>query len=212
MPFFSCPFPAFLVCLALNVISFGQQTTNSAPNAGSQPEQQSLADMARKLRKDKPAEVRMTDADTKELFGAVDKVFEFTSEDTGIPKHTSVKKALVGPADIEKFTKDRMARAEYSQRFARSELTMKKFGLLPRDFNLREFLVKSNGQSIPGLYNEETKTIWLLNTISMDKQGPILAHELTHALQDQNYDLKHWAKAGEKRTKDGEDSSTDESA
>ena len=25
-----------------------------------------------------------------------------------------------------------------------------KFGLLPRDFNLREFLVKSNGQSIAG--------------------------------------------------------------
>src|ERR1700746_11795 len=139
----------------------------------------------------------MTDADTKELFKAVDKLFDFASEDTGMPRHSAVKKALVGPADIEKFTKDRLARAEYSQRFARAELTMKKFGLLPRDFNLREFLVKSNGQSIAGLYDEETKTIWLLNTISMEKQCPILAHELTHALQDQNYDLQHWAKAGE---------------
>src|SRR5215468_1267256 len=157
--------------------------------------------MARKMRKEKPAEVRMTEADTKELFGAVDKVFEFASEDTGMPKHNSVKKALVGPADIEKFTKDRMARAEYSQRFSRSELTMKKFGLLPRDFNLREFLVKSNGQSIAGLYDEETKTIWMLNTVTFDRQGPILAHELTHALQDQNYDLKHWAEAGDKRDK-----------
>jgi hypothetical protein len=213
MPFLSRPFSSFVVCLAFNVASFGQQTANTAANATPQQEQQSLADMARKMRKEKPAEVRMTEADTKELFGAVDKVFEFASEDTGMPKHNSVKKALVGPADIEKFTKDRMARAEYSQRFSRSELTMKKFGLLPRDFNLREFLVKSNGQSIAGLYDEETKTIWLLNTISMDKQGPILAHELTHALQDQNYDLKHWAEAGEKRTKgDGEGPATDESS
>src|SRR5215469_7914345 len=211
MPFWSRPFSSFVVCLAFNVASFGQQTANTAANAAPQPEQQSLADMARKMRKEKPAEVRMTEADTKELFGAVDKVFEFASEDTGMPKHSSVKKALVGPADIEKFTKDRMARAEYSQRFARSELTMKKFGLLPREFNLREFLVKSNGQSIAGLYDEETKTIWLLNTISMEKQGPILAHELTHALQDQNYNLQHWAKAGETTSgsKPGSDNAAD---
>jgi hypothetical protein len=81
---------------------------------------------------------------------------------------------------------------------------MKKFGLLPRDFNLREFLVKANGQSIAGLYDDETKTISLLNTVSIEKQGPILAHELTHALQDQNYDLLHWAKAGSKSAKPGE--------
>ncbi len=157
--------------------------------------------MARKLRKDKPAEVKMTEIDAKELFRSVDKVFEFASEDTGFLKHNAVKKQVVGQADIEKFTKDRLARADFSQRFARAELTMKKFGLLPRDFNLREFLVKSNGQSIAGLYDEETKTISLLNTVSLERQGPILAHELTHALQDQNYDLQHWATAGTKSAK-----------
>ena len=202
------------VAVVFAVASVGQTpaTSSTTSDATTQaPEQQSLADMARKMRKDKPADVRMTDVDTKELFRAVDKVLDFASEDTGFPKHGAVKKALVGPADIEKFTKDRLARAEYSQRFGRSELTMKKFGLLPRDFNLREFLVKSNGQSIAGLYDDETKTIWLLNTISMEKQGPILAHELTHALQDQNYDLQHWAKAGEKASgsKPGSDDQAD---
>jgi hypothetical protein len=176
----------------------------SSPNAAPAPPSQSLADVARKLRKDKPAEVKMTDVDTKELFRSVDKVFEFASVDTGFPRRNAVKKQLVGQADIEKFTKDRLAREDFSQRFARSELTMHKFGLLPRDFNLREFLVKANGQSIAGLYDDETKTISLLNTVSMEKQGPILAHELTHALQDQNYDLLHWAKAGSKAGKSGE--------
>jgi len=217
MPFWSRLFSPLVVCSAFAVASFGQQSvdSNSGAAGGNAPQAQpSLADMARKMRKDKPAEVRMTDIDTKELFKAVDKVFDFASEDTGMPRHSSVKKALVGPADIEKFTKDRLARAEYSQRFARAELTMKKFGLLPRDFNLREFLVKTSGQSIAGLYDEETKTVWLLNTISMEKQGPILAHELTHALQDQNYDLRHWMKAAEKRSgakSSDDDVSTDES-
>jgi hypothetical protein len=195
----------FSLCLAFACCAVGQQAGSSslaAPSGtGAAPpaqEPQSLADIARKVRKDKPAEIKMTELDTKELFRSVDKVFEFASEDTGFPKHTAVKKQIVGQTDIEKFTKDRLARTEFSQRFARAELTMKKFGLLPRDFNLREFLVKSNGQSIAGLYDEETKTISLLNTVSLERQGPILAHELTHALQDQNYDLQHWAKAGAK--------------
>ena len=210
--------PVFSICM-LTCCAAGQQGSSSpsGPPSASGPKQepQSLADVARKLRKDKPAEVKMTEVDAKELFRSVDKVFEFASEDTGFLKHNAVKKQVVGQTDIEKFTKDRLARADFSQRFARAELTMKKFGLLPRDFNLREFLVKSNGQSIAGLYDEETKTISLLNTVSLERQGPILAHELTHALQDQNYDLQHWATAGTKSAKtqsnkdgDGNDEST----
>ena len=191
---------SFLLVCAYAAVSQQAATssTEGASAATAPAPSQSLADMARKMRKDKPADVKMTDVDAKELFTSVDKVFEFASKDTGFAKHNAVKKRIVGQADIEKFTKDRLARADFSQRFTRSELTMKKFGLLPRDFNLREFLVKSNGQSIAGLYDEETKTISLLNTVSLEKQGPILAHELTHALQDQNYDLAQWGKAGTK--------------
>ena len=76
---------------------------------------------------------------------------------------------------------------------------MKKFGLLPRTFDLKEFLVRANGQQVAGFYDDETRTISLLNWIPRDKQEPILAHELTHALQDQNYDLKTWSKAGMSR-------------
>jgi hypothetical protein len=200
MPFVCCT-SAALSLFVLTVSSLCQQAEPAAPAKPAPIQQESLADMARKLRKDKPSDVKMSAEEGKDLFRSVDKVFDFASEDTGFPRRGPIKKAVVGQADIEKFTKERLAREDFSQRFARSELTMKKFGLLPRDFNLREFLVKSNGQTIAGLYDEETKTIWMLNTVAFDRQGPILAHELTHALQDQNYDLKHWAEAGAKRDK-----------
>jgi hypothetical protein len=176
--------------------------------SGQAPEQQSLADMARKMRKDHPAEVKMTDSQTKEVFESVDKLFDFASQDTGFTKHSAVKRQMVGPTDIEKFTKDRLAKADYSERFARSELTMKKFGLLPREFNLRDFLVKANGKQVAGLYDEDTKTISLLNTVSFEQQVPILAHELTHALQDQNFDLKMWTRGGQREA----DAASDESS
>jgi len=159
---------------------------------------QSLGDVARKLRKDTTNEVKMTDADTKKLFESVDRIFAFTAEDTGMPKRATVKRRLVAKADVEKYAAAQMAKEEFARSFAQEELSMKKLGFLPRDFNLKEFLVKSTGQGIAAYYDDETKVISMLNWVPPDQQEPILAHELTHALQDQNYDLAKWRKAAAK--------------
>jgi hypothetical protein len=156
---------------------------------------QSLGDVARKLRKDTTNEVKMTDADTKKLFESVDRIFAFAAEDTGMPKHYAVKRRLVSKDDVEKYAAAQMAKEEFTKNFAQGELSMKKLGLLPHDFDLKEFLVKSTGQEIAAYYDDETKTISMLNWVPPDRQEPILAHELTHALQDQNYDLGKWMKA-----------------
>jgi hypothetical protein len=167
-------------------------------SAGTQDPNQSLGDLARKMRKDPTSQVQMSAEDAQKLFQSVDKLVAFAAVDTGFAQHSLVKRRLVGPEEVEKFTRGQLAKQEYAQRFARSEMTMKKFGLLPRDFNLREFLVKSNGKETAGYYDEDSKSISLLNWIPLDRQAPILAHELTHALQDQNYDLKTWQAAGPK--------------
>ena len=185
--FLIIPFLAFFSAAALG------QDEDSSP---------SLGDVARKLRKDTTEEVRMSDSDTKKLFESVDRILTFSSEDSGFPKHAEVKRRLVDKAEVEKFASGRLAKEEYTQRFSQGELSMKKMGFLPREFNLREFLVKSTGQEIAGYYDEESKTISLLNWVPADRQEPILAHELTHALQDQNYDLRTWMKLPPKPAKD----------
>src|SRR5580700_8043230 len=194
-----CGFLAVCVPTCLAVSAFGQQADSG----------QSLGDVARKLRKDTTNEVKMTDADTKKLFESVDRIFAFAAEDTGMPKHTAVKRRLVSKADVEQYASAQLAKDEFTRAFAQGEMSMKKLGFLPRDFNLKEFLVKSTGQEIAAYYDPETKTISMLNWVPPDRQEPILAHELTHALQDQNYDLMKWMKAGKKA---GEAGATDDSA
>src|SRR5580658_7896389 len=126
------------VCFLTSFFAFGQQADSG----------QSLGDVARSLRKDTTNEVKMTDADTKKLFESVDRIFAFAAEDTGMPKHAAVKRRLVSKADVEKYASGQMAKEEFTKSFAQEELTMKKLGFLPRDFNLKEFLVKSTGQEI----------------------------------------------------------------
>jgi hypothetical protein len=194
----------FTVCfLSWSVFSaYGQQADSG----------QSLGDVARKLRKDTTNEVKMTDEDTKKLFESVDKIFAFAAEDTGMPKHAPVKRRLVSKADVEKYATGQMAKEEFAKRFAQEELSLKKLGFIPRDFNLKEFLVKSTGQEIAAYYDDETKTISMLNWVPPDRQEPILAHELTHALQDQNYDLAKWMRAGTKAAESDAKGATDDSA
>src|SRR5580692_39494 len=205
----SVPLFRFLVVCSLLCSATVAQQADPAPTAGdsSNPaadQGQSLGEMARKVRKDHTAEVQMSEADAKELFKSVDTIVTFASEDSGLPKRSVVKRRLVGSAEAEQYTRDEQAKEGYAQRFARSEMTMKKFGLLPREFNLREFVVKANGKQIAAYYDDETKTISMLNWIPLERQAPILAHELTHALQDQNYDLKAWLNAARGTPQAGE--------
>ena len=187
--------------LVVFVSAFGIAQNRSLPPSLTAPQaddaqdsSQSLAELARHARKDHSEETRLTPDDARKLFAKVDEISAFAAEDSGMPLHAPVKRRIVGPDEVEKSARERMSKKDYSDRFARSELTMKKFGLLPRSFDLKEFLVKVHRKNIAGYYDDETKTISLLKTVPLVEQEAILAHELTHALQDQNFDLQTWMK------------------
>lgn len=195
------PLLLLFVSVLLTGLSPAQQS-GSIPNSlstpdneqGTQESGQSLGEVARRVRKDHSEETKMSDEDVKKLFDAVDEITKFASEDSGFPQHSPVKRRMISPDELEQSARANLSKQEYADRFARSELTMKKFGLVPRDFDLKEFLVKVERKNIAAYYDYNTKTISLLNTIPVEQQEAILAHELTHALQDQNYDLHSWLK------------------
>src|SRR5215472_5200132 len=171
------------VCLAVLLFGISSRVTlaqqgESLPSSLSSPDRtepsqdttQSLGDLARHVRKDHSEETKLTGDDAKKLFEAVDRLTAFASEDSGFPQHSSVKRQLLSPDDLEKMTRSRLGKEEFADRFARAQLTMKKFGLLPRDFDLKEFLVKIQRKDMAAFYDPETKTISLMNTIPAQEQ------------------------------------------
>ena len=126
----------------------------------------------------------------------MDEILKFASKDTSLPIHDEVKRRLVNRDEVVAFIRKHMAEDEDAQRLQRSELVLKKFGLLPRDFDLQTFLVALLREQVAGYYDPQTKTVNLLDWIDPDQQKPVLAHELTHALQDQSFGLEKYMKAG----------------
>jgi hypothetical protein len=137
-------------------------------------------------------EIRMTQTQAKELFASVDTIMQFASDDSHLVIKSKVKRRLTSRDAVEKYLVDKMKDDKDAKRLERSEIVLKKFGLLDQDFHLQPFLVSLLKEQIAGYYDSKTKTVNLLDWIEPDTQKPVLAHELTHALQDQRVNLEKW--------------------
>ena len=138
-------------------------------------------------------ETHITPDQAKELFGLVDQLIKFSSQETGLPIKSDVKRKMTTRAEVEKYLVEKFNDDEDAKRMQRSEIVLKKFGLLDRDFNLKPFLLILLKEQIEAYYDPKTKTVNMLDWIAVDEQKPVLAHELTHALQDQHLDLDKWS-------------------
>lgn len=139
-----------------------------------------------------PAPTHIAPDQARQLFSSVDAILQFDSKETGLPILRSVKRRLVTRDEVEHYLMQQLHNDRDAKRLQRSELVLKKFGLLDRDFQLKPFLIQLLREQIAGYYDDKTKTVNLLDWIPPDEQKPVLAHELTHALQDQHIHLEKW--------------------
>jgi hypothetical protein len=139
-------------------------------------------------------EHHITPAEAKDLFRAVDEILAFDSAHTGLPIRHPVKRKLTSRAEVQKFFLDSFKDDESAKRLTQAELVLKKFGLIPRDSSLQGTLLALYTESVAGYYDPKTKTVYLLDWLDPESQKPVLAHELTHALQDQNYGIEKFFK------------------
>ena len=151
---------------------------------------------ARPAAQDAATHAPLTKEQAKELFRSVDDILSFVSADTKLPITHSVKRKLITRDEVNKYLREKFEEDEGAKRMARSEIVLKKFGMLARDFNLQPFMISLLTEQVAGFYDNKTKTVNLLDWIEPDEQKPVLAHELTHALQDQRIDLTKWSEVG----------------
>src|SRR5690349_14491570 len=187
-------FPSFKLCSLILLAAFvSAQTT---PPAASSVQQQKAAGEGARATQQQEAEQKISPKEAEELFRSVDEILQFASKDSSLPIKQAVKRTLTSRDQVVAYITKHMAEDEDAQRLRRSELVLKKFGLLPRDFNLQTFLLALLREQVAGYYDPKTKTVNLLDWVDVEQQRPVLAHELTHALQDQSFGLEKWMKAG----------------
>ena len=110
----------------------------------------------------------------------------------GLEAKAPVNPQVLDDAGIKKYVKESFAKDNPPAVIAANERLLKAMGLLPADASLGQLYVDLLGSQVAGLYSPDDKALYVVS--KSGGLGPIekttFAHEYTHALQDQNFNLK----------------------
>src|SRR4029077_9544663 len=82
-------------------------------------------------------QTKITPQQAEQLFRDVDTLLDFASKDSSLPIKHEIKRRLASREEVVSYLHKNMDEDKDVQRLKRTELVLKKFGLLPKDFNLQ---------------------------------------------------------------------------
>ena len=128
------------------------------------------------------------------IVATADAVLKETSEIRELSILRAVKSGAQSRSEIERMIIKNLDSDTTPQEMHASEVLLKTFGLAPPEFAYRSFLIKLLTEQVAGYYDPKAQQFYLADWIEIDGQKPVMAHELTHALQDQHFNLKRFEK------------------
>lgn len=128
-----------------------------------------------------------------------------------IPFKTEVKRDMTAREELKNVLLKEIEEDKTSDEYRGDELGMKAVGFIPKEMNFKDIMIKVYSEEIAAFYDPKTKTMHLIRepekkkdakpkgffelllrgdgSFNKDENKTVIAHELTHALADQNYDL-----------------------
>jgi hypothetical protein len=113
----------------------------------------------------------------------------------GLQANKPIIRALISASDLQKMVETDLFK-DYSDLDARDDaIVLSTFGLLPKKFELRNLYLNLFSEQVAGYYDNDSKEMFVVQGKEFGGiERTTYAHEFTHTLQDQNYDLKHGLK------------------
>jgi len=130
-----------------------------------------------------------------EFLHAADEVLSQMSEILDLPIKEPLKKSLRSKQEIREYLIQEEREDKNEEERDADAKTLEAFGLIPKGFPLDSFMLDVLTDQIAGLYDPKAKEFYIADWIPVDEQRSVMAHELTHALEDQSYHIDPWIKS-----------------
>jgi len=134
----------------------------------------------------------------RDIFAEIDKDLQTLTEISGLQVHRKVAYDLISRDKVNQFLKDRVKEVTKPEELRAEELTLKKFGLVPQDFDLAKTTVDLLTEQAAAFYDFRKKKLYITDWTPSATRDAALVHELAHALADQNFNLERFIKQGRK--------------
>ncbi len=130
-----------------------------------------------------------------EFLRAADEVLAQMSQILDLPIKQPLKKSLRSKQEIRDYIIQQEKEDKSDAQQYADMKSLEAFGLIPKNFPLDAFMLDVLTDQIAGLYDPKAKEFYIADWIAPDDQREVMAHELTHALEDQSFDVDPWIKA-----------------
>jgi hypothetical protein len=127
--------------------------------------------------------------DESELLKATDEMISAAARLRGLEPKAPILRGVKSRAEIAQYLNEHV-QTEYDPKQLNLEgRFLKKLGLIPAAMNYKDFLLKLLAEQVAGFYDTEKKTFYIAAWLPLKEQKPAMIHELTHALQDQHFEI-----------------------
>ena len=130
-----------------------------------------------------------------EFVAAADEVLGQMSQITGLKLLTPLKKSMRSREEIRAYVIKQMNEEKNAAERYADARGAEAFGLLPKGFDLDAFMINVLTEQVEGLYDPKTREFYIADWSPLDDQRMVMAHELTHALEDQHFQIEAWERA-----------------
>ena len=130
-------------------------------------------------------------------FAQLDEIVKELSRITGWPLLKKVQYDSMNRGQLKAYFEKRIREVVKPEEIRVEELTLKKFGYVPGDYNLEKATIELLTEQAAAFYDYRAKRMVMLEDSASGLQQIALVHELAHALADQHVNLEKFIdKAG----------------
>lgn len=134
----------------------------------------------------------------QEIFTEIGSILQDLHEITGFKIRHTVPAEIISRDQVKDFLKKRLKETTSPEEIRVEALTLKKFGLVPPDFDLEKNTVDLLTEQAAAFYDFHRKRMFITDWTPSITREPALVHELGHALADQNVNLEKFIDQGRK--------------
>ncbi len=133
----------------------------------------------------------------------INSILRELSDITGFAIHKELPFQMVTRDQVNQYLKEQIKRNVKPAEIRAEEVTLKKFGFAPPDFDLKKTTIDLLTEQAAAFYDFHRKKLFISDWAAQNMREAAIVHELGHALADQNYPIEKFLnKAGD----DSEDS------
>jgi hypothetical protein len=132
----------------------------------------------------------------------INSVLRDLADITGFRIHRQLPFQMVTRDQVNEFLKEQIRQTVKPDEIRAEEITLKKFGFVPPDFDLKKTTIELLTEQAAAFYDFHRKKLFISDWAAKNMREAALVHELGHALADQNFPIRRFLSKGSEESEE----------